>query len=614
MTVSSRPAIPESRAFLRLVGPIAVLVGAMLLLPVGDVRPTPNPPMVFGMLGTLAAVADQIVGETLLVVGAVCWLVGLRARIGLLAVLAGVCWFGPDLYAQAGTAPLLRATGRFLLAPMLWPLLVHLGAATLGLDGRRSVIVLLGVAYLSTAGVALGTAVTYDARFDLWCGTTGCSFENPYLLVPAVVGVIRRWRGLDAAALAGASVLGLVLPLLWLRRTRARDLSRLPAAMGSIAVGIAGCATAVLLAGDPAEDLRTLTWQRSWGAVCVAVFLLAMGVGVFAVQHQRRLARLRRFRETLDATPTPGTLEQVLRDGLGDASLRIGYELEDGTTVDAAGRAWEPSPNVSAAPGSSHGIRATRRVIPVERNGVRLALIDHLASVDATALEPAFTPTVLVALDNERLRAARLAQLAELRASRARIVAVSDGERRRLERDLHDGVQQHLLSLLFDIRLARLAAERAGDTDRTTTLADAETDAQAAIAELRRIAQGVHPAVLSRAGLGPALEALADEASVPVEVSASGVGRAPEAIEGAAYQAVADAVAEAAAAGARAVTVGMTAQADALVVTVVQEGAPTTAASVPTRIADRVGAAGGTAIAEPLPGGGRLLRVELPCA
>jgi signal transduction histidine kinase len=311
---------------------------------------------------------------------------------------------------------------------------------------------------------------------------------------------------------------------------------------------------------------------------------------------------MRRVVESLEAAPAPGTLEVALRSALGEADLQIAYQLESGALVDGSG-----------APVAS--LAADGRVLtPVVRDGVELAVVAHAAVVEPGALAGAFGPTVLVALDNERLRAARLAQLAELRASRARIVAVGDAERRRLERDLHDGLQQQLLSLLFTVRIGRLAAERGGDP-RTSWLALAEAHAQAAVDELRRIAHGIHPAVLSRSGLAPALASLAEEAPLPVDVAADGVGRLPEAVEAAAYQAVAEMVAGAAADGATGVTVEVTADGRAVRLAIAREGGGASGSSqVPVRIADRVGAAGGEATAEALPAGGTLLRVELPCA
>ncbi|MFN8619623.1 MAG: histidine kinase [Chloroflexota bacterium] len=600
------------REVLRLLGPLVVLAGAMLLLPVGDVRPNTGQAAAFSALGGIPSVTFQLVGEALLVVGAVAWLVGLRARIGLLAVLAGIAWFGPDLAAQVGTDPLLRATGRFVVAPLLWPLLLHLGLAALGIDGRRPIALGLAVLYGATVAVDVATAATFAPGYDLWC-TSHCLPANPFLVGSGVPGAIRFWRGVGTIVVGATAIAMVLLPLWWLWAIRDRSQGLLPVAAGMLLTGGAMVVRGVLMALDPGESLDAEPWRWGWALVCVAVLLLTLAIGGYAAREWRGRSRLRRFAETLDAAPAPGTLEAVLRTGLGDPGLRLGYWLDPGIVVDAAGLPWPAPMGFAASPIDAWSGSAGRT--PIERDGVRLAVLDHSPSVDPGALAAAFTPTVLVALDNERLRAARLAQLRELRASRARIVAVGDAERRRLERDLHDGVQQQLLSLLFDVRLGRLAATRAGSEREAARLTRAEEHAQAAVDELRRIAHGIHPAVLTRSGLVAALASLAEEAPLPVDVVADGVGRLPEAVEAAAYQAVAETVAGAAADGAAGVTVEVTTDGRAVRLTIGRDGGGASASpEVPVRIADRVGAAGGEATAEALPTGGTLLRVELPCA
>ena len=113
------------------------------------------------------------------------------------------------------------------------------------------------------------------------------------------------------------------------------------------------------------------------------------------------------------------------------------------------------------------------------------------------------------------LQAEVLAQLEDLRASRARVVEVGDSERRRLERNLHDGAQQRLLALSYDLRLARAGSKTSGAPEVTALLTSAEKEAQTAIDELRELAHGIYPAVLTEAGIGPALWTLADSAPLP---------------------------------------------------------------------------------------------------
>jgi signal transduction histidine kinase len=150
-----------------------------------------------------------------------------------------------------------------------------------------------------------------------------------------------------------------------------------------------------------------------------------------------------------------------------------------------------------------------------------------------------------MAATNERLQAQVAEQLEAVRASRARIVEATDLERRRLERDLHDGAQQRLLALVFELRLAKahlVAAGRSPDQQRLDAVASLDaaiTEANAALAELRELARGIHPQVLTEAGLGPAIGSLVARAPVPVDVDVV-PDRFPPAIESAAYFVVAE--------------------------------------------------------------------------
>src|SRR6516164_5472010 len=124
-------------------------------------------------------------------------------------------------------------------------------------------------------------------------------------------------------------------------------------------------------------------------------------------------------------------------------------------------------------------------------------------------------------------------QLEEPRASRARIVQTADAERRGLERNVHDGAQQRLLALSYDIRLARAAAQADGDTPAETALARAASQTRDVLEELRDLAHGIYPAVLAEAGVGPALATLADTAPLPVQILRAEQRRYPDSVEAA---------------------------------------------------------------------------------
>jgi signal transduction histidine kinase len=261
--------------------------------------------------------------------------------------------------------------------------------------------------------------------------------------------------------------------------------------------------------------------------------------------------------------------------------------------VDATGR---PVAEPVAAPG--------RAVTALVRDGRRIAVVSHTAALPE--LERELGAAVRLALENERLQAEALAQLDQLRASRVRIVETGDAEGRRLERDLHDGAQQRLLALSYDLRLARAQAQADGDAPTGTLLTEATDQARAALGELRELAHGIYPAILAEAGLGPALASLADAAPLPVEILAEAEGRYPAAVETAAYLLVAEALEDATSRDASHATVSVVRTGERLVVTVEDDGSDRTAELV--QLADRVGALDGRLAVEPT-----RLRAELPC-
>jgi signal transduction histidine kinase len=209
-----------------------------------------------------------------------------------------------------------------------------------------------------------------------------------------------------------------------------------------------------------------------------------------------------------------------------------------------------------------------------------------------------------------------VAQLdAELRASRARLVRAADAERRRLERDLHDGAQARLVGLAMLLGHTRGRAE--ADPGQVPALLDeAMGELKTSLAELRELARGIHPAVLTERGLAPALHALAAKVPVPVTIDADGDGRLPEPVAVAAYYAVSEALANVAKyARASEATVTVRRAGDRITVDVADDGiggADPGHGSGLTGLADRVAALDGTLSLDSPPGGGTRLRIELP--
>jgi len=226
-----------------------------------------------------------------------------------------------------------------------------------------------------------------------------------------------------------------------------------------------------------------------------------------------------------------GTVREALAESIGDRRLTIAYWLpERSSFVDEHGLPVE-----LPEPGSG------RTWTAVEHQGRRVAAIIHDAELDARPeLVRAAAAGSVLALTNERLKAELRAHVEEVRASRARIVEASMDARRRLERDLHDGAQQQLVALSLDLQLIKT---RVSEDQRAVAIVDASIEKlSTALAELRELARGIHPAILSERGLKAAFAALIERAPLPVECDVEVEERLPPAIEAAAYFVVAEAL------------------------------------------------------------------------
>jgi signal transduction histidine kinase len=227
---------------------------------------------------------------------------------------------------------------------------------------------------------------------------------------------------------------------------------------------------------------------------------------------------------------------------------------------------------------------------------------------DAEARLASFTELVATAIANADSRA-------KLIASRARIVAASDEARRRIERDLHDGTQQRLVSLGLAARIAEAddAADRDGLRAELSRIAAGLADA---VAELQELSRGIHPAVLSERGLGPALRALARRCAVPVELDVSADARFPEPVEIAAYYVASEALANAMKhAQASGVEISLAARDGSLLLSIGDDGiggADPARGSGLAGLADRVEALGGSIRVRSAAGAGTQITVDLP--
>jgi signal transduction histidine kinase len=296
------------------------------------------------------------------------------------------------------------------------------------------------------------------------------------------------------------------------------------------------------------------------------------------------------------------SLRERLARVLGDPTLDVAYRLRDGRYVDSAGRPLElpQGPN--------------RAVTLVTAGGEEVAALVHdPALLDEPALVESVRATAGLVLENERLAADVRSQLAEVRASRARIVAATDAERRRIERNLHDGAQQRLVTLSL---VLGLAASR-DDAADSNVLARAQDEVEEAIVELRELARGIHPTLLREQGLEAAVEALARRAPLPVTVEGSVGDRLPDPVELAAYFLVSEGLTNVVKyASASQVRVRLSREADTLRVAVADDGSGGARAAADSGLAglrDRLEALDATLVVESEPGCGTTLSAEIRC-
>jgi signal transduction histidine kinase len=545
--------------------------------------------------GRSSAAASLLVvaGLSLIVGGLFVTSVDPIRRLGDPAVLAGFTWFGPVWEGWEGGPPLVRSLG-MVVSAFTFAFLAHLilayptGALRYWFD--RS---LVRVVYVEALLVALGLALVRDPFFDpdCWINCTDNVFLVRSLpdLARAIV-LADRWFTVAVAT-------ALVVSVAWRLATGSGSAARALGPIVAPTVLLAGAiwGRAVALERTPVEDPSDPVFFANFVLGCVGVIVLALAVVWAAARSRLHHRAVARIVTDLRDVPAPGSVEAALARAVGDPELRIAYWLPAlGRFVNASGEALDEPPE---SPG--------RSVTTLAREDRRVAVVSHLATLPD--LERELGSAVRLGLENERLQAEALAHLAELRVSRARIVETGDAERRRLERDLHDGAQQRLLALTYDIRLALTAAEEEGDTKAASLLRQALDRSHEALGELRELAHGIYPAILAEAGLGPALETLADAAPIPVEIGARAAGRCSSAAEAAAYLAASEGIRDAVERGASFVDISVTVADGSLVITVEDDGSERVSPHI--ALADRFGAAGGELILEP-----QRVRGEVPCA
>jgi signal transduction histidine kinase len=568
------PVSPPSGSLLRdpvLVLPLAVLAG--LALGWEGLRT--------GVPGTVIAVdlalSWGLAAASVLVLGRARW-----QRPRFLLALAAMLLLAEDL--QWFNAAGLWTAG--LVLQLMW--LAVIVQLVLTFPDRRPwsglalITILLGYLAAPVGGLA-SALVTVDSR-DALSILSSQSAED-------TVGRIRA--GLGFVVLL--STVGLVLwRLAWLRGASRR--AQAPLLIGA---ALAFPATMVWLAR------QALTSEPPAAVLAAPSALIGLiPLGFVAAIGWSRLRR-RQASDLVVELRTAGelTLRDRLARALGDPTLQLAYRLDDGRYVDDSG-------HPAAVPD-----RPGRAVTLLSAGDeVLAALVHDPVLLDEPGLVESVRATAGLVLENERLAAEVRAQLAEVRASRARLVTAGDEERRRIERDLHDGAQQRLVAVSVTLSMA---ARRANPT-LAETLHRAQDDLEEALAELRALARGIHPTLLHEEGLDSALEALARRAPLPVSIEGSVGCRLAPAIELAAYFLATEALTNTVKhADASRANVRARLRDGKLTVTVSDDGiggAELAPAGGLAGLRDRVEALDGTLSVRSDPAGGTTVIGELPCA
>jgi signal transduction histidine kinase len=509
--------------------------------------------------------------------GAVTWSRRPESAVGPLLLCGAATWCAAQLASPAASSPVLFTAG------------LAFGAAAPAAIASGIVPDRRGGAVLAVAGVGLLgvlSALVFDPR------ATGCT-ECPrnLLLVHGdadLYETLQRaglWLGLAACVwLVGAAGI-------WLLRSGAAARSRHGTAILAAAMYL-GAVAAQYAHGIPrgyvsADRVDRALWTLQGAALLVAAAWLASE----PLRERRARARLARLVVDLETRPEPRGLRDVLARVLRDPGLRLVYPLPDGRCLDAGGRPVSPD--------------AGREVTQLRDGDLTLAELTHTRGLfDDPAVVSAIASATRLTLRNERLHAELQTRLDDLRAMQARIVAAGDAERRRLERDLHDGAQQRLATLAVSLEAARARASG----EHGATLAHACTEVRTTLAAMRDVAHGLIPAVLADEGLAPAVEAFAETADAEVWVPEPlPPDRLEPAVETTAYHVVCEAVRRA---GQTEVTVRAVRQDGRLVLSIDTADPP---AGDLVDLDDRVGALGGTLRVERSDGTSHIV-AELPCA
>jgi signal transduction histidine kinase len=563
-----------------------------LVLAVASVGFSRSAPDYAFALSPLETAAEVVAGGLVIASGLILARGTSARRFGVLLIVGGCGWFLLERNNPGVDSALAFTVGLVTYAaaaPFIGHGLLVYPARRLG--AVESIVVVTGYVWALLL-LGLVSALVYDPS------ERGC-FQCPRNLL-LIDGSSTLYSQLGRVAIyVGVAWSLLMFALLVWRLVRSTIAIRLllgPVAvaggayLGLVAAELAASVSRGYLSNEPID-------RRFRLAQAAAIVALAVALAWNAWRGRRTRSRLARLVVELSAAPAVGGLEQALARTLGDPGLRLAYPLADGRYVGPDGEPTAPGPASTA----------------LLRDGTEVARVTHKPGLlDHPGLRDALTATARLALEHERLRAELLAHLAELHSSRARIVATGDRERRRLERDLHDGAQQRLVALTLELGLLRARLHAQPDADRAllTRVEAADRGVRAALEQLRALATGIFPAVLADEGLVAAVEALAEDEPGKIRIDSLPERRLDPAAELAAYRIIADTVKQAVGTS---VTVKVRAEDDRLVVELDSEAPPADFVDF-QNLEDRVGALEGMLERERASNTHARIRAEIPCA
>jgi signal transduction histidine kinase len=540
-------------------------------------------------------VLTLLVGGSLIGCGLASWRQRPENRLGRVMVVTGFAWFA-GLLSEASNPAVYTFGAAVQYTFVIGFVYLVLSFPSGDLRGRVTkwlfIVVIVGTA-LQPAAMLFGQGP--GLRCGGGCGDNLLQIVHDNALALALLKLQRALGTLFTLAAVG------VLAARWLRASRPQRRELTWVALAGSATLLALTVTVVCdLLGDPLGSGPAQVWFLTFATVPIAILV------TFA---QRRLARggVAGLVVQLGEPSESADLRGALARALGDPSLELAYWFPaEARYVSGDGRPIE-------LPDGAGDRHATL----VERDGTPIVALLHDPALEHNSqLVQSVCAAAGLALENERLQAELRARLVELNASRARLVEATDAERRRIERNLHDGTQQRLVSIAMSLGL--LESRLPADPGAAVPLVRETRDALAlALAELRELSQGIHPALLVERGLRDALEELCRRAGLPARLNIELDVRLADQIESASYFFVSEALANAAKhSHGGEIRVDVAHGGQTLTIEIADDGIGGAAVGVGSGLrglVDRVEALGGRFTLSSPPGRGTRLRAEIPC-